>query len=107
VQCRLAAGDTTGAESLARAAVALAESTDDLELLGYAHAGLGAVLAATGDVDGAAAEEGAAAAAYGAKGDVVSSTTLGPASAASEATRLTAGGGYTGRSLPMDGSASA
>jgi predicted ATPase len=92
VQCRLAAGDTTGAEGLARGAVALAEGTDDLELLGYAHAGLAAVLAATGDVDGAAAEEGAAAAAYGAKGDVVSSATLRPAPAASEATRLTAGG---------------
>jgi tetratricopeptide (TPR) repeat protein len=92
LQCRLAAGDTAGAEGLARAAVALAEGTDDLELLGYAHAGLAAVLTVMGEVSGAAAEEGAAAAAYRAKGDVVSSATLRPTPAASEATRLTAGG---------------
>jgi tetratricopeptide (TPR) repeat protein len=70
--CRLAVGDTTGAEDLGRAALALAENTDDLELLGYAHAGLAAVLAAVGDSHGAAAETAAAASAYRAKGDVVS-----------------------------------
>jgi class 3 adenylate cyclase len=70
--CRLAVGDTAGAEDLGRAALALAESTDDLELQGYAHAGLAAVLAAAGDSHGAAAETSAAAAAYRAKGDVVS-----------------------------------
>ena len=74
--CRLAAGDTTGAEDLGREALALAENTDDLEYLGYAHAGLAAVLAATGDSRGAAAETAAAAAAYRAKGDVMSAPML-------------------------------
>jgi class 3 adenylate cyclase/tetratricopeptide (TPR) repeat protein len=74
--CRLAAGDTSGAEDLGRAALALAEKTDDLELLGYAHAGLAAVLAAAGDSHGAAAETSAALSAYRAKGDVVSAPML-------------------------------
>jgi hypothetical protein len=79
--CRLAVGDTTGAEDLGREALALAENTDDLELLGYAHAGLAAVLAATGNSRGAAAETTAAASAYRAKGDVMSAPMLdvGPA----------------------------
>jgi len=79
--CRLAAGDTTGAQDLGREALALAENTDDLELLAYAHAGLAAVLAATGDSHGAAEETAAAASAYRAKGDVVSAPMLdiGPA----------------------------
>ena len=74
--CRLAVGDTSGAEDLGRAALALAENTDDLELLGYAHAGLAAVLAAAGDSHGAAAETSAALSAYRAKGDVVSAPML-------------------------------
>jgi hypothetical protein len=74
--CRLAAGDTAGAEDLGREALALAENTDDLELLGYAHAGLAAVLAATGNSRGAAAETAAAASAYRAKGDVMSAPML-------------------------------
>ena len=74
--CRLAVGDITGAEDLGRAALALAENTDDLEYLGYAHAGLAAVLAATGDSHGAAAETSAALSAYRAKGDVVSAPML-------------------------------
>ncbi len=80
--CRLAVGDTTGAEELGRAALALAENTDDLELLGYAHAGLAAVLAATGNSRGAAAETSAAVSAYRAKGDIVSAPMLDVASAA-------------------------
>ena len=74
--CRLAVGDITGAEDLGRAALALAENTDDLELLAYAHAGLAAVLAAAGDSHGAAAETSAALSAYRAKGDVVSAPML-------------------------------
>jgi predicted ATPase/class 3 adenylate cyclase len=74
--CRLAVGDTSGAEDLGRAALALAENTDDLELLGYAHAGLAAVLAAAGDSHGAAAETSAALSAYRTKGDVVSAPML-------------------------------
>jgi predicted ATPase/class 3 adenylate cyclase len=74
--CRLADGDTTGAEDLGRAALALAENTGDLELQGYAHAGLAAVLAAAGDSHGAAAETSAASSAYRAKGDVVSAPML-------------------------------
>jgi predicted ATPase/class 3 adenylate cyclase len=74
--CRLAVGDVTGAEDLGRAALALAENTDDLELLGYAHAGLAAVLAAAGDSHGAAAETSAALSAYRTKGDVVSAPML-------------------------------
>jgi predicted ATPase/class 3 adenylate cyclase len=74
--CRLAVGDTSGAEDLGRAALALAENNDDLELLGYAHAGLAAVLAAAGDSHGAAAETSAALSAYRAKGDVVSAPML-------------------------------
>jgi predicted ATPase/class 3 adenylate cyclase len=74
--CRLAVGDTPGAEDLGRAALALAENTDDLELLGYSHAGLAAVLAAAGDSHGAAAETSAALSAYRAKGDVVSAPML-------------------------------
>jgi predicted ATPase/class 3 adenylate cyclase len=74
--CRLAVGDTTGAGDLGRAALALAENTDDLELRGYAHAGLAAVLAAVGDSHAAAAETSAATSAYRAKGDVVSAPML-------------------------------
>ena len=74
--CRLAVGDIAGAEDLGRAALALAENTDDLEYLGYAHAGLAAVLAAAGDSHGAAAETSAALSAYRAKGDVVSAPML-------------------------------
>ena len=70
--CRLAAGDPASAEEISRAAVALAEGTDDLELKGFAHAGLAAVLTAVDDPRAAAAEREAAAAAYLAKGDVVS-----------------------------------
>src|SRR5262245_16418549 len=70
--CRLAAGDTAGAEDLGREAMALVENTDDLELLGYAHAGLAAVMAANGDSHSAAEETAAAASAYRAKGDVMS-----------------------------------
>jgi predicted ATPase/class 3 adenylate cyclase len=76
VPCRLAAGDTAGAEELARAALELARSTDDLELLGFAHAGLAAVLTARGEASDAAVEAAAAAAAYRSKGDVVSAATL-------------------------------
>jgi len=74
--CRLAVGDITGAGDLGRAALALAENTDDLELMGYAHAGLAAVMAAAGDSHGAAAEASAASSAYRAKGDVVSAPML-------------------------------
>jgi len=76
VLCRLAAGDPASAEEISRAAVALAEGTDDLELKGFAHAGLAAVLAALDDPRAAAAEREAAAAAYLAKGDVVSANWL-------------------------------
>jgi predicted ATPase/class 3 adenylate cyclase len=76
VACRLAAGDTAGAEELARAALDLARSTDDLELLGFTHAGLAAVLTARGEASDAAVEAAAAAAAYRSKGDVVSADTL-------------------------------
>ncbi len=76
VPCRLAAGDTAEAEKLARAALELARTTDDLELLGFAHAGLAAVLTATGDTNDAAVEAAAAAAAYRSKGDVVSTPSL-------------------------------
>ena len=76
VLCRLAAGDPASAEEISRAAVALAEGTDDLELKGFAHAGLAAVLAAVDDPRAAAAEGEAAAAAYLAKGDVVSANWL-------------------------------
>jgi hypothetical protein len=54
----------------------MAKNTDDLQYLGYAHAGLAAVLAATGDSHGAAEETAAAAAAYRAKGDVMSAPML-------------------------------
>ena len=76
VLCRLAAGDPASAEEISRAAVALAEGTDDLELKGFAHAGLAAVLTALDDPRAAAAEREAAAAAYLAKGDVVSANWL-------------------------------
>jgi hypothetical protein len=74
--CRLAAGDPSTAESLSRAALALAEATDDLELQGFAHAGLAAVLTTLGDKQAAAAETEAAAAMYLAKGDIVSASRL-------------------------------
>ena len=74
--CRLAVGDTTGPWDLGRAALALAENTDDLELPGYAHAGLAAVLAAAGDAHAAAAETSAASSAYRAKGGAVSGPML-------------------------------
>jgi predicted ATPase/class 3 adenylate cyclase len=76
VLCRLAAGDPASAEEISRAAVALAEGTDDLELKGFAHAGLAAVLTAVDEPRAAAAEREAAAAAYLAKGDVVSANWL-------------------------------
>ena len=76
VPCRLAAGDVAGAEELARAALELARSTDDLELLGFSHAGLAAVLTARGDASDAAVQAAAATEAYRAKGDVVSAATL-------------------------------
>ena len=76
VLCRLAAGDPASAEEISRAAVALAEGTDDLELKGFAHAGLAAVLTAVDDPRAAATEKAAAAAAYLAKGDVVSANWL-------------------------------
>ncbi|HKE50388.1 MAG TPA: adenylate/guanylate cyclase domain-containing protein [Actinomycetes bacterium] len=84
--CRLAVGDIVGADELGRAALALAENTDDLELLGYAHAGLAAVMAAAGDPHGAAAETAAASAAYRAKGDVVSAPMLDVGAAAGVST---------------------
>jgi hypothetical protein len=68
--CRFAVGGATGARYLGRASSALAENSRDLELLGYAHAGLAAVLAAAGESHGAAAEMSASSA-YRAKGDVV------------------------------------
>ena len=73
---RLAVGDTTGAGDLGRAALALAENTDGLELVGYAHTRLAAVVAAAGDSRAAAAETSAASSAYRAKGDVVSAPML-------------------------------
>lgn len=76
VLCRLAAGDPASAEEISRAAVTLAEGTDDLELKGFAHAGLAAVLTAVDDPRAAAGEREAAAAAYLAKGDVVSASWL-------------------------------
>lgn len=76
VLCRLAAGDPASAEEISRAAVALAEGTDDLEMKAFAHAGLAAVLTAVDDPRAAAAEKEAAAAAYLAKGDVVSASWL-------------------------------
>jgi class 3 adenylate cyclase len=76
VLCRLAAGDPASAEEISRAAVALAEGTDDLELKAFAHAGLAAVLTAVEDPRAAALERDAAAAAYLAKGDVVSANWL-------------------------------
>jgi len=76
VLCRLADGDPASAEELSRAAVALAEGTDDLELKGFAHAGLAAVLTAVDDPRAAAAERAAAAGAYLAKGDVISANWL-------------------------------
>jgi class 3 adenylate cyclase/tetratricopeptide (TPR) repeat protein len=91
VPCRLAVGDTATAEGLARAALELARTTDDLELLGYTHAGLAAVLTAQGRDADAAAEATAAAAAYQAKGDVVSAATLEAVPAASDVMGLPPG----------------
>ena len=73
---RLAVGDTTGAGDLGRAALALAENTDGLELVGYAHTRLAAVVAAAGDSRAAAAETSAASSAYRAKAGVVSAPML-------------------------------
>jgi hypothetical protein len=73
--CRFAVGGATGTRYLGRAALALAENTRDRELVGYAHAGLAAVLAAAGESHGAAAEMSASSA-YRAKGDVVSAPRL-------------------------------
>ncbi|MGH3507058.1 MAG: adenylate/guanylate cyclase domain-containing protein [Nocardioidaceae bacterium] len=66
--CRAEADDQETAETLARAALALAEETDDLELTGFAHQALSVALAARGDQDGAIAEAAEGLAAYSRKG---------------------------------------
>lgn len=66
--CRAEADDAPAAESLARAALALADQTDDLELTGFAHQALSVALAAGGDEDGAIAEAAEGLAAYSRKG---------------------------------------
>jgi hypothetical protein len=63
------AGDHEGARQLARAAVALAEETDDLTLAADAFDALGAVLAAAGRGEAASAYERAAAL-YESKGNL-------------------------------------
>jgi hypothetical protein len=67
-----AAEDDPSAEQLARAAVALAEETDFLELQGDTLLDLADVLARRGDAENAAATAARAADRYAAKGDVVS-----------------------------------
>jgi hypothetical protein len=67
-----AAEDDASAEQLARAAVALAEETDFLELQADTLLDLADVLGKRGDVENAAATTGQAADRYAAKGDVVS-----------------------------------
>ncbi len=66
-----ARGRTAEAEPLARAAVALVEQTDDLNMWGDALLALGEVLGACGDPRGAAEAIGAAAERFEAKGNVV------------------------------------
>ncbi len=70
--CRAAVRDADEALALARTAVELAEGTDDLELLGFAHTALSRAIAARGDDVGAREEAERANAAYRAKGDLVS-----------------------------------
>ncbi|MGH8828159.1 MAG: hypothetical protein ACRDVZ_11320, partial [Jiangellaceae bacterium] len=70
-QCRAEAGDTAAAETLAQAALSLAEGTDDLELTGFAQSTLATALRAAGDADGAERARQAAVAAYEAKGHVL------------------------------------
>jgi hypothetical protein len=66
--CRAEAADGPTAETLARAAVGLAEGTDDLELTGFAHQALSVELATQGDEDGAIAAAASGLAAYSSKG---------------------------------------
>jgi hypothetical protein len=74
--CRVAARDAETASELARSALDLAVGTDDLELLGFAHAVLAQSLEALGEQADADAHRKEAVAAYLAKGDVVGPSTL-------------------------------
>lgn len=67
-RCLVAVGDLAPALALAESALALAEGTDDLELVAFAHAVLGEARRADGDEAGAAVESEAALSTYAAKG---------------------------------------
>ncbi len=68
--CR--SGEVDSARALAEEAVTLAEQTDDLNLIGSAHAALGAVLAAADDVAGATVAYDRACELFERKGNVTS-----------------------------------
>ena len=70
-------GDHAGAEVLCREAVALAETTDDLNMRGDVLLDLAHVLAAAGDAGSAGAAAAQAQALFGAKGNVVQAAAAG------------------------------